>query len=611
MPDTNPECNSGLSSLDREKENLVAAIALRIRQSLDLSVILERTVTEVRQFLQTDRVLLYRFEPDLSGVIAVESVGKNVTSVFGHKIKDPCFAEKHLRRYKQGESHVVNNVNTAQLATCYREVLQEFEVQANLVVPIVATEELWGLLIAHHCSSPRQWQPGEIKLLKQLAIQVGIAVQQAELYDRVQSFNIYLEQKVKQRTAELQNSFKFETLTRKVTEKMRDTLDEQQILQTVTREIGQILNIERCKIELYNSDRTTAKVAYEYSIELPNCQGITRQVADFAELYHQLLQKKSLQFVEQIPELSPIDTQATRLVCPIFDDRGIIGNLWLLRPKDEFFTAAEIMLVEQIANQCAIAIRQARLYQQSQIQVQELARLNLLKDDFLKTISHELRTPMSSIMLASETLEALLDKELDRHKSATFTRVLDIFRSACDRQNRLIDDLLTLSYIDARKEMLTMQWIDLTIWLPQIVESFEQTIERQQQALVVDLDPNLPQFKSDISIIKRVVTELLNNACKYTPIEESIIIGGSATNEGIKLSVCNTGVEIPSSEQQRVFDRFYRIPNRDPWKYGGTGIGLALVKNLVELLGGTVELNSQPGKTTFTIVIPCAMTEDA
>ena len=609
MPDSNPKSNLGLSPLDRQ-ENLVAAIALRIRQSLDLSIILNQTVAEVRHFLQTDRVLVYRFEPDLSGVIVVESVTSNAPSVFGHKIKDPCFADKHLERYKQGQSHIVNNVNTAQLATCYREVLEEFGVQANLVVPIIASKELWGLLIVHHCSSPRHWKPAEIELLKQLAIQVGIAIQQAELYDRVHSLNIYLEQKVKQRTAELQNSFKFETLTRKVTEKMRDTLDEPQILQTVTEEIGRILNIKRCKIELYNSDRTTAKIAYEYSVELPNCQGITRRISDFVDLYHQLLNKQSLQFVEKIPELSPVNTQATRLVCPIFDDRGIIGNLWLLRPKEEFFTASEIMLVKQIANQCAIAIRQARLYQQSQIQVQELARLNLLKDDFLKTISHELRTPMSSILLASETLEMLLEKEIGSNRSATFTRVINIFRSSCDRQKQLIDDLLTLCYIDAKKETLNMQWIDLSLWLPQIVESFEKTIDRQQQTLIVDLEPNLPEFKSDLSIVKRVITELLNNACKYTPESETIVIHAFSTNDGIKLSVCNTGVEIPNSEQQRVFDKFYRIPNHDPWKYGGTGIGLALVKNLVELLGGTIDLNSKLGKTIFTILIPDGMTED-
>jgi GAF domain-containing protein/anti-sigma regulatory factor (Ser/Thr protein kinase) len=597
-------------SLGTETENLLAAIALRIRQSLDLELILQQTVAEVRQFLQTDRVVIYRFEPDLSGVIVVESVTENTQSVFGYRLHDPCFTDKHLERYKQGKIHVVEDVEQAELATCYSDVLKKFDVKANLVVSIVANDRLWGLLIAHHCHVPRRWQASEVELLRKLAIQVGIAVQQAELYDRVQSLNVYLEQKVNQRTAKLQRSIKFETLTHKVMKKMRDSLDELQILQTVTQEIGQVLNIDRCKIELYNGDRTKAEVAYEYTKTSPNCQGITRIVADFPELEFQLLQKQSLQFVEFVPELnSPNNTQATRLVCPIFDDQGVLGNLWLLRPKEAYFEVDEIILVEQVANQCAIAIRQARLYQQSQIQVKELARLNLLKDDFLKTISHELRTPMSSIQLASETLETLLAKEMGNKRSATFSKVLDIFRSACNRQNQLVNDLLTLCYIDAKKEMMTMQWIDLSVWLPQIVEPFAERIEQQQQTLQVNLPSNLPQLKSDISTIKRILTELLNNACKYTPAGEIIGIAVLAQDRRIQFSIYNTGVEIPSDEQQRVFDKFYRIPNRDPWQYGGTGIGLALVKNLIELLGGNIYLTSQPEKTIFTLDLPREINE--
>ena len=592
------------SIFSSRNEKLVAAIALRIRQSLDLEIILDRTVTEVREFLNTDRVLIYRFEPDLSGVIVVESANSTVQSVFGHKIKDPCFAERHLKKYKQGKVHVIEDIETAKLASCYSDVLKKFEVRANLVVPIIANKELWGLLISHHCQLPRQWQQYEIELLKQLAIQVGIAVQQAELHDWIKSSNIYLERKVKQRTLQLENSIKFETLIRRITEKVRDSLDEPQILQTVTKEIGQTLNVKRCKIEFYNSDRTTAKVAYEYAVEPPNCQGIIRQVANFDELYRQLLQKRSLQFVESVPELSPLEVQATRLVCPIYDDRGVMGNLWLLRPREEFFQEAEIMLVEQISAQCAIAIRQARLYHEAQMQIRELGRLNVLKDDFLKTISHELRTPMSSIQLASKTLEMLLEKEIGSQRSTTFTKVLNIFRSACDRQNQLVDDLLTLCYIDAKKEIIEMRWLDLSVWLPQIVEPFKQRIQNQQQKLVIKTE-NLPEFKSDLSTIKRVLTELINNACKYTPSSETITIAASLSDDGIQLSVSNTGVEIPVLEQQRVFDKFYRIPHHDPWRFGGTGIGLALIKSSIALLDGKTELESKHGKTVFTIHLPC------
>ena len=602
--ESNSKNNSATAS-DREQENLVAAIALRIRQSLNLEVILSKTVEEVRQFLQTDRVLIYRFEPDLSGVIVVESVNERTDTVFGFKIKDPCFTSQHIERYKEGKIHILNDIPKANLAPCYKEVLNSFGVKANLVIPIVASGEVWGLLIAHDCQSPRQWLEEEIKLLKQLTIQVGIAVQQAELYQQVQSFNNYLEQKVKRRTAKLQTTVKFESLVRKITERVRDSLNETQILQTVTQEIGRVLNIERCKIELYNRDRTTATVAHEYTIEPPNCQGVKREVADFPQLYFQLLQKQSLQFVEKIPELTPIDTQATRLACPIFDDRGILGNLWLLRPKEEFFKQYEISLVEQVASQCAIAIRQARLYKQSQTQLEELARLNLLKDDFLRTISHELRTPMSSIQLASETLETILEQQIGLNKSATFTKVLDIFRSACQRQNQLVDDLLTLCYIDAKKEIIKIQWIDFSVWLPQIIEPFHERIENQNQTLIIDIESNLPQFKTDISVIKRILSELINNACKYTPEGEEIKLLARSTDKGIIFRVINTGIEISPIEQDRVFDKFYRIPSHDPWKFGGTGIGLALAKNLIKLLGGKIDLESQQGETIFTIELFC------
>ena len=608
MLEPNLDRNLTIFSSDGEKKNIVAEIALRIRQSLDLNMILERAVTEVRDFLHTDRVVIYRFEPDWSGVIVVESLKDSNQSIFGSKIKDPCFTSEHINRYRQGRVNVVENVATAKLTPCYAEVLSAYGVKANLVLPIVANQQVWGLLIAHHCDTPRRWLKPEIELLKQLTIQLGIAVQQAELYERVQSLNDYLEQKVKQRTAKLQNSVKFETLIRRVTEKVRDSLDEPQILQTVTEQLGKNLNIDRCKIELYNGDRSTATIAYEYAVELPNCQGVVRRMADFPQLYHQLLQKQSLQFVEKVPELSPIDNQATRLVCPIFDDGGVLGNLWLLRPKEEYFERDEITLVQQVASQCAIAIRQARLYQQSQTQIEELARLNLLKDDFLKTISHELRTPMSSIRLASETLETLLEKEIGFHKSATFTRVLDIFRSACQKQNQLVDDLLTLCYIDAKKEIIKMQWIDLGVWLPQIIEPFSERIEHQNQTLILDIESDLPEIKSDISIIKRVISELINNACKYTPEGENIILSAQASNHSVELQVINTGIEIAPTEQQRVFDKFYRIPNHDPWQFGGTGIGLALVKNLVELLGGETRLESRQGKTIFAIALACETT---
>jgi len=169
-----------------ERERLVAAIAQHISGSLNLEEILNTTVSEVRQLLQTDRVFIYRFQPDWSGVVVAESVGFDWKPILGARLNDPTFAEDCVQPYKQGRTQATADIYTAGLTQCYIDFLTEFQVRATLVVPISQGETLWGLLSANCCAKPRQWQPLEIDLLKQLATQVGIAIQQAELYHQAQ-----------------------------------------------------------------------------------------------------------------------------------------------------------------------------------------------------------------------------------------------------------------------------------------------------------------------------------------------------------------------------------------------------------------------------------------
>jgi PAS domain S-box-containing protein len=170
----------------QERERLVAQIAQQIRQSLDLETILNTTVEEVRQLFDTDRVLIFRFHPDWSGTVIAESVGAEWTSVMSITMRDPCWATTFVRQYQQGRVSAIANIHAAELNPCHVEMLAEFQVQANLVVPILPCDRLWGLLIAHHCAVPRAWQTAEIELLKQLSTHVGTAIQQAELYQRSQ-----------------------------------------------------------------------------------------------------------------------------------------------------------------------------------------------------------------------------------------------------------------------------------------------------------------------------------------------------------------------------------------------------------------------------------------
>ncbi len=144
-------------------------------------------------------------------------------------------------------------------------------------------------------------------------------------------------------------------------------------------------------------------------------------MASLPEVYQQLLKCQYFQFCMTIPNPArPTCKQTAILSCPIFDDQGVLGDLWVFKEKEEIFNDQEIRLVQQVANQCAIAIRQARLYQQAQIQVKALEELNHLKDDFLSTVSHELRTPIANMKMAIQMLKLSTDREKTRSLPQNF-----------------------------------------------------------------------------------------------------------------------------------------------------------------------------------------------
>jgi len=166
------------------RRQLFAEITLKIRRSLRLEKILQTTVTEVRRILNVDRVVIYQLAPDGSGTVVNEAVLPNWPAIQGEDITDPCFAESYLQKYRQGRIHTVADLRQPEVKACYRTMLSQFGVRATLVVPILRREELWGLLIAHQCSGPRQWQGFETELLDQLADQVGIAIAQSQLLEK-------------------------------------------------------------------------------------------------------------------------------------------------------------------------------------------------------------------------------------------------------------------------------------------------------------------------------------------------------------------------------------------------------------------------------------------
>jgi methyl-accepting chemotaxis protein PixJ len=157
---------------------------LKIAGALNGEEVFNLAVRGSRQALNCDRVIVYRFDETWSGTVIAESVGENWPKALGNTIKDPCFAEKYVQRYKEGRVAATTNIHNAGLTECHLKQLEPFAVKANLVAPILAEGELLGLLIAHQCSEPRKWEQSEIDFFSQLATQVGPALERLMLLEK-------------------------------------------------------------------------------------------------------------------------------------------------------------------------------------------------------------------------------------------------------------------------------------------------------------------------------------------------------------------------------------------------------------------------------------------
>ncbi len=189
-----------------ERERLLNAILLKIQRELNLDQILAITVKEAQELLRIDRVVIYQFQEDWTGKFVVEAVNDPALSILGKTINDSCFNQDHIQQYQIRAISSINDIELAEISPCHKELLQCFQVKANIVAAISFGDTLWGLLIAHQCFVPRQWESFEIDLLRQLANHVAIAIQQVKLFERVQDLNKNLERQVADRTQQLEQS---------------------------------------------------------------------------------------------------------------------------------------------------------------------------------------------------------------------------------------------------------------------------------------------------------------------------------------------------------------------------------------------------------------------
>ncbi len=249
-----------------------------------------------------------------------------------------------------------------------------------------------------------------------------------------------------------------------------------------------------------------------------------------------------------------------------------------------------VLLIEDITSRKQLETNLER-------QIQELQWLAQLKDELIGRVSHELRSPITNMLVSIELLRTT-ETPTQRQK------YLDLLEQECLQERNFINDLLNLQVPQVIAPERRYKPIVLSTWLPQVIAPFVARGQTRQQTITIDIAPNLPILYGDQAAIERIYQELLTNACKYSPAGVTIYCTATQSNDSIHLTVRNLGVTIPPEELPRIFEKFYRIPASDPWKQGGTGLGLSIVDRLAHQIQARIQVRSADDVTEFQLQLP-------
>ena len=457
---------------------------------------------------------------------------------------------------------------------------------ASILIPLTSKRETLAVLALHHCQQPKLWQPEDLKLLTTLVDQAALALAQTWTYERVQA--------LAQR----------EVLINTITQAIHSSLEPKQIFAAITQKLGEALQTDGCAISLWTQDDDYVDCVGLYDATQAQILSLPKSQAKISEnpILQKLLTSRAPVVLDDLSaakvdaHLAPEVQTAALLVVPLINDGQIIGSISLRQTQPRHWHMEEINLVQTVANQAAIAVQQARLYQKTRQQTEQLLALDKQKTTFFQNISHEFRTPLT---LTIGPLEAAVEQGT----GLTLDQSVIALRNS-RRLLRLVNQLLDLQRLDAGQMQATFYPCNLDQVVKNVAEAFQAYCDRKHLTLTTQIQP-CPSIYLDLEKFDKVLYNILSNAVKFTPTGGSIRITLKTFEQRCYVAIEDTGIGIREEQLTHIFERFQQADGSTSRTHEGTGLGLALVKELVELHGGQVRVSSTYGTgTLFTIELP-------
>ncbi len=424
-------------------------------------------------------------------------------------------------------------------------------------------------------------------------------------------------------TVQLQQTLACTHLLKRLTAKVHENTTEIQILQITASELGRALGADYCWVALYNVNHTLATISGECITDnelhsYPRRLSTRIDMHRFPSFYHSL--HKRGYWLSPQPELLPtpyqllLTTESQISICSLIDREVIVGEVGILSTGKSPWPQLHPEIVSQTISQCASVLQRCYSNQVTQNSLGDLELLNQIKDNFIDSISPELRLNSSHVKTLVEMLSSLIrslqgaeqEAEIQPNRQRLWQVLehnLQILQEEWQQEFDLISDLLNFQSVEILTKSFPFSLIDLQQWLPQIVDRFSEQVIDQKQILSCLVYPKVPTIVSHKPSLEQIVSELLTNACRHTPSENWIAVTAQVQQGKVVIKITNTGATISPEEFDKIFQPFYQIPHPNLWNHRGTGVGLALVKKLVQLIGAEIQVQSRAKETTFTVTL--------
>ncbi len=562
-----------------------------LASSLDINEVLDLVVRQAARLLDTEAGSLLLLDDDGSDLVFRVSSGPAADKLIGRRV--PAGKGIAGRAFEENQPVIVSDVeHDAQWYGAF-DSRADFVTRSILAVPLNARGRTIGVLEVINHRDNRPFHADDVELLQSFSAQAATAIENARLFTTT-------DQALQARLEEL-------TTLQHIDRQLNATLDYHEVMDLT---LSWAIRITGAKIGLMAALREeedgTRGLQFLASKGYP--ENLVRQYIEDSlwslnkGLVGRTVIKGETLLVQNVHSHSDyaeiVPGMEVQLSVPVRRENRVIGVIALESPDVDCFSKEEIGLVDRLVDHAAIAIDNARLFQQVQ-------RANQSKTEFIDFVSHELKQPMTSMKGYIDLLKRGLGGPLNEQQ----TQFIDVIRSNVQRMNRLVQDLLDMSRIESGRVKLEIRPVRPEKIATEAIESFKQAIADKQQTLVVDIQSDLPTVGGDRGRLVQVLTNLLSNANKYTPeggeitvrVERYQLDGESYVRWGVE----DTGIGMTAEEMEKLFTKFFRADAPEVRDVKGTGLGLVITRSLVEMHNGLVQVQSDEGVgSTFSFLIP-------